>query len=463
MALDILIIDDEQDIRELVAGILSDEGYETRTAADSDGAFREIESRQPSLLVLDIWLQGSKKDGLEILKIVKNRFKDLPVIMISGHGNIETAVAAIKLGAYDFIEKPFQADKLVHLVGRATEAERLRRENEDLKIKAGLVTELTGRSNAIAALRQTIDKVAPTGSRVMIFGGSGSGKEVVARLIHQRSQRSAGSFVVVNSAAIEPERMESELFGVEQNGTLVKVGLLEQAHGGTLYLDEVGDMPGPSQAKILRVLTDQRFARVGGTNKVEVDVRVISSTSHNLDPALGESNFREDLYHRLNVVPLTVPGLADRRDDIPVLVAQFLHSISEVAGRPYRKISNDAVDALQAYDWPGNVRQLRNVVERLLIMSQGETGDIKLDMLPAELSSDSAALSQPASSPSIMAVPLREARESFEREYLKVQITRFSGNISRTAIFIGMERSALHRKLKSLGIHSAGRARGPRT
>ena len=452
MALDILIVDDEEDIRELVSGILSDEGYQTRTAHDSESALREVEARRPSLLILDIWLQGSKRDGLEILKIVKGRHKDLPVIMISGHGNVETAVAAIKLGAYDFIEKPFQSSKLIHLVERATEADKLRRENVDLKRRVGHVNELTGQSKAIINLKMTIDKVAPTNSRLMISGPAGAGKELTARIIHDRSNRANGPFVVMNSANIEPDRMEQELFGVEQNGSVVKTGLFEQAHGGTLFLDEVADMPLTTQGKILRVLTDQTFTRVGGMKKVSVDIRVISATSQNLKEALSDGRFREDLYHRLNVVPVHVPSLSERREDIPELVSYFLKTMAEASGRPYRTIDQASLAAMQAYEWPGNVRQLRNIIERLLILSNtDESSPVTIDMLPADLRGQSRENSS-TNAVTIMGAPLKEAREAFEREYLEVQIRRFSGNISRTAAFVGMERSALHRKIKTLGL-----------
>jgi two-component system nitrogen regulation response regulator NtrX len=453
MALDILIVDDEQDIRDLVSGILEDEGYETRTAHDSEAALKEVEARRPSLIILDIWLQGSKRDGLEILRLVKNRHKELPVIMISGHGNIETAVAAIKLGAYDFIEKPFQTDKLLHLVERATETGRLRRENEELRKKMGVTQDLSGRSTAISNLKASIEKVSPTGSRIMIFGPSGAGKEVAARLIHSKSQRSNGSFVVANSANIEPDQMEHELFGVEQNGKVVKTGLFEQAHGGTLFLDEVADMPIPTQAKILRVLTDQKFNRVGGNKQVQVDIRILSATSSKLEPAIENGLFRGDLYHRLNVVPIHVPSLAERREDIPFLVEQFLETISAATGRANRKISAEAMTVLQAYDWPGNVRQLKNIIEQVIILNHADKEDtILVEMLPKEITHSSQDIGANDSGMTIMSAPLREAREAFEREYLRIQITRFSGNISKTAAFIGMERSALHRKLKSLGL-----------
>lgn len=453
MALDILIIDDEADIRELIAGILEDEGYSARTAHDSDSGLAEIEARLPSLMVLDIWLQGSKLDGLEILELVKSRHKDLPVVVISGHGNIETAVAAIKKGAYDFIEKPFEADQLLLTIQRATEAEKLRRENEELKKRSGFSVDITGRSPAINALRQSIEKVAATNSRVLIHGASGSGKEVAARQIHLRSNRASGTFVVVSAASMEPHRMEQELFGVEQNGGVVKTGLFERAHGGTLFIDEVADMPLPTQAKILRVLTEQAFERVGGNSGVKVDVRVISATSRDLIAEIAEGRFREDLYHRLNVVPLSMASLSERREDIPLLAQSFLDSMAAAAGRQRLEFNTDALAALQSYDWPGNVRQLKNIVERVLIMGPEEPGGvIKAEDLPQEIRSGAGAMMASPGNSSIMTTPLREAREAFEREYLKVQINRFSGNISRTAAFIGMERSALHRKLKSLGL-----------
>ncbi|NVJ99107.1 MAG: sigma-54-dependent Fis family transcriptional regulator [Alphaproteobacteria bacterium] len=453
MALDILIIDDEEDIRELVSGILEDEGYNTRTAFDSDSGLAEIEARLPSLMVLDIWLQGSKLDGLEILELVKSRHRELPVIVISGHGNIETAVAAIKKGAYDFIEKPFEADHLLLTVKRATEAERLRRENEELKKRSVFTVDITGKSNAINGLRQSIEKVASTNSRVLIHGPSGSGKEVAARQIHSRSHRATNSFVVVSAASMEPHRMEQELFGVEQNGGVVKTGLFERAHGGTLFIDEVGDMPLPTQAKILRVLTDQAFERVGGNSGVRVDVRVISATSKDLVSEIAEGRFREDLFHRLNVVPLKMASLSERREDIPMLAQGFLDALAEATGRPKVRLADDAIAALQSYEWPGNVRQLKNIMERVVIMgSEDVDGEISAEQLPPEIQSGSADLLHSGGNSAIMTTPLREAREAFEREYLKIQINRFSGNISRTAAFIGMERSALHRKLKSLGL-----------
>ncbi|MFC3713661.1 sigma-54-dependent transcriptional regulator [Sphingoaurantiacus capsulatus] len=458
MALDILIVDDEADIRELIAGVLQDDGYGTRTAANSDEALAAIRERRPSLIVLDIWLQGSKIDGIELLEQVKDSDPTLPVIIISGHGNIETAVAAIKRGAYDFIEKPFQADQLLLAVERATETERLKRENEELRIRAGLDTELSGGSAAINNVRATIKRVAATGSRVLITGPAGSGKEVAARLLHQWSSRNNAPFVVVSAARMTPERVEEELFGREDGGTVQRTGLFEQAHGGTLFLDEVADMPLPTQGKILRVLTEQVFQRVGGSHNVRVDVRVISSTARDLAQEIANSRFREDLYYRLNVVPVRLPALQERREDVTDLVHYFLARLASERRLPTPTISEDTLAALQAYDWPGNVRQLRNVVERTLILSPSERiGRIEIDMLPAEVTSEPAKLFPNQAARSIMGTPLREAREAFEREYLRVQIRRFSGNISRTAAFIGMERSALHRKLKALGLTDGAR------
>ncbi len=454
MASDILIVDDEADIRELVSGILEDEGHGARTASDADKALEEIAKRRPSLVFLDIWLQGSRLDGLALLDEIKTHHDDLPVIMISGHGNIETAVSAIKRGAYDYIEKPFKSDRLVLVTERALEASKLKREVKVLRERSGEASQLLGNSAAMNHLRSLIEKVAPTNSRVMISGASGTGKELVARTIHQLSSRSSGPFVVLNAATIIPDRMESELFGTEsQNGDARRVGALEEAHGGTLYLDEVGDMPRETQNKILRVLVDQTFQRVGGTNRVSVDVRIVSSTGRDLEREIGEGTFREDLFHRLAVVPLRVPALAERREDIPVLVRYFAEQISRATGLPPRQIGDDAMAVLQAHDWPGNLRQLRNNVERLMILSRGEASDtITAELLPPEIGEMLPTTPGRAGGEHLMSMPLRDAREIFEREYLTAQVNRFGGNISRTAEFVGMERSALHRKLKSLGV-----------
>jgi two-component system nitrogen regulation response regulator NtrX len=458
MAHDILVVDDEFDIRELIGGILEDEGHEVRSAADSSSALQAVRRRKPSLVILDIWLRGSELDGIEVLERLKEIDQDLPVIVISGHGTVETAVAAIRRGAYDFIEKPFKSDRLVHTVERAIEASMLRREVAELKTRAHAEPDLVGRSAAIAQVRHTIDKVAPANSRVLITGAPGAGKEVVARMLHARSPRAAGRFVAINAAAMEPTRVESELFGEEDtDGRVRKAGLFELAHHGTLFLDEVVDMPAATQSKILRVLVEQRFRRLGGAVDVQVDVRVISSASKDLATEIAAGRFREDLFHRLNVVPLRVPPLRERREDIPLLVEHFIRRLAEGSGLAERRIGDDAMAALQAHDWPGNVRQLRNNVERLLILAGGGPDEpVTLDNLPAEVIGSEGAEGG-APSERLISLSLRDAREHFEREYLTAQINRFGGNISRTAAFIGMERSALHRKLKSLGVTNAGK------
>lgn len=452
MAIDILVVDDEQDIRELVAGVLEDEGYETRCAADSDAALEAISTRRPSLVLLDVWLKDSRLDGLELLDELKRRDPTIPVLVISGHGNLDTAVSAIRRGAADFIEKPFEAERLLFLVERATETERMKREIASLRASAGREDDLTGNSGAINAVRATLKRVASTGSRVLVMGGAGVGKEVAARLLHGWSTRAAAPFIVVSAARMTPDRVEEELFGVEEGGYVVRPGLLEQAHGGTLFLDEIADMPVATQGRILRVLTEQSFTRVGGQRLVRVDVRVVSATARDLTLEIAEGRFREDLYYRLNVVPVMIPGLAERREDIPALVEHFVAHYAAQRRVPTPEVAPDAMVALQSYEWPGNVRQLRNVVERTVILAPGDRiGRIDVDLLPAEVLGDRGDLGA-AGANAIMASPLREARETFEREYLRVQIRRFSGNISRTATFIGMERSALHRKLKLLGI-----------
>src|SRR5499433_1501902 len=449
---DILIVDDEADIRELVSGILQDEGYITRSARDSDDALAHVASRRPSLVFLDIWLQGSRLDGLQLLDAMKGQHPELPIVMISGHGNIETAVAAIKQGAYDFIEKPFKADRLVLVAQRALETSRLKREVKALKQLAP--STLVGKSSSMNQLRQTVEKISPTNSRILIVGPAGAGKELTARAIHSHSTRVNGPFIVINAAAMMPERMEIERFGVEQptNGGR-KGGALEEAHGGTLFIDEIADMPRETQNKILRVLVEQTFQRVGGSNKVQVDVRIISSTGRNIEAEIAAGKFREDLYHRLSVVPIRVPPLAERREDIPSLIEYFMEQISQATGLPRRLIGDDAMAVLQSHDWPGNVRQLRNNVERLMILAGGDAeAVINADMLPQDVGSMVPSMPGSDGGEHLMGLPLRDAREVFEREYLVAQISRFGGNISRTAEFVGMERSALHRKLKALGI-----------
>ena len=461
MAHDILIVDDEADIRSLVGGLLVDEGYETREASDADSAVDAVRARRPSLVLLDIWLQGSRIDGLGVLAEIRGGSPDVPVVMMSGHGTIETAVAAIKEGAYDFIEKPFQTDRLLLVVARAIEAARLRREVQELRQRAGDDDSLIGTSAAIHHVRQALERVAPTGSRVLITGPAGAGKEVVARQLHRLSRRAGGPLVIVNCAAMHPERMEGELFGTEGNGEPTRIGTFEQAHGGTLVLDEVADMPVETQGKIVRVLQDQTFERVGGNKRVEVDVRVVATSNRDLQAEMAAGRFREDLFYRLNVVPVRLPPLRERREDVPLLARHFMMRAAQQAGVIARSIGEDAMAALQAYAWPGNVRQLRNVIDWLLIMAAGDGREpIRAEALPPEVSAITPAVLRWEKSSEIMTLPLREAREVFEREYLLAQVVRFSGNISRTAQFVGMERSALHRKIKALGVNTDEKLRG---
>ncbi len=458
MTVEILIVDDEADIRELVAGILSDEGYVTRTAGNADAAMVELAARQPQLVILDIWLEGSKKDGLQILNDVKRDHADIPVLMMSGHGNVKTAVEAIKKGAFDFIEKPFESERLLLLVTRALETAKLKRENQELRHHSARADSLIGTSQPIQAIRATIEKVAPTNSRVMIMGAAGTGKEVAARMLHMASKRHDGPFVVMGCASLDPGKLEEKLFGFEDvDGR--KVGYLEQAHLGTLFLDEVSDMPLETQAKIVRLLQEQSFARVGGKTAVQVDVRIIAGSNRNLPELITGGKFREDLFYRLNVVPLRLPALSERREDIPALATHFMTRAAEAAGLAPLQFGADAEVALQAYDWPGNTRQLRNVCEWILIMhSAGDNRVIGTADLPPDVRQNTPQVLNWEHGAEIMSLPLREAREVFEREYLLSQLSRFGGNISRTSNFVGMERSALHRKLKLLGISSLDRA-----
>jgi two-component system nitrogen regulation response regulator NtrX len=451
---DILVVDDEIDIRELVAGILEDEGYSTRKAGSADEALAAVQARRPGLVFLDIWLQGSRLDGLQVLDVLKEADPELPVVMISGHGNIETAVAAIRRGAYDFIEKPFKADRLVLVADRALESSRLKRQVRELTTRSVQASRIVGRSVAVNQLRGTLERVAPTNARVLITGAPGAGKELAARTLHALSSRADAPFVALNAATIMPDTMEEELFGVEGgDGRVRRIGALEEAHGGTLYLDEVADMPRETQGRILRVLVDQNFSRVGGATRVHVDVRIVSSTSKEISAEIAAGRFREELFHRLNVVPVRVPSLAERREDVPELIEFFMDQLAIASGLPKRAIAADAMAVLQSHEWPGNVRELRNNVERLMILTKGDpAAQVTSEMLPAEVSALVPTTPNGAGGEKLMSLPLREAREIFEKEYLVAQIARFSGNISRTAEFIGMERSALHRKLKSLGV-----------
>ena len=457
MAADILIVDDEADIRELIAGILQDEGFETRLAHNSDTALAEVSLRRPSLIVLDIWLMGSRLDGLDLLNVIKEKHPEVPVIIISGHGNIETAVAAIKRGAYEYIEKPFKADRLLLVVGRALETTRLKRENEVLKGRAGADSELLGSSHAIRQLRALLKKIAPANSRVLISGPMGSGKELAARTLHELSLRANGPFVTLSAATMAPERLEEELFGVEDaSGSARRVGALEEAHSGTLYIDELADMPLETQGKVLRVLVDQTFQRVGGAKKVKVDVRVVSSTSRDLPSMIGDGRFREDLFHRLGVVPVRVPSLSEHREDIPELISHFAKAYSQSAGQPARSFADDVVAVLQTREWNGNVRELKNNVERIMILAGGDpAGEITAAMLPSQTHHAGSTVAG-SGIEHLLVHPLREAREAFERDYITAQLGRFGGNISRTSQFIGMERSALHRKIKLLGLSGRG-------
>lgn len=453
---DILIVDDERDIRELISDILEDEGFATRLAGNSDEAVAAINAEPPALMILDIWLKDSQMDGIDILKAVKRDNPDVPVVIISGHGNIEIAVAAIKQGAYDFIEKPFNIDQLLVVIRRAMETSRLRRENLSLKRRDVTNADMIGSSTAFKMLMAQLDKVTKSNGRVMLRGPAGSGKEIAARYIHNNSARASAPFVTVNCASVAPERMEEVLFGTESADRGVEPGLLEQAHGGVIFFDEVADLPLGTQSKILRVLVDQQFTRVGGHDKVRVDLRVVSSTNKDLDAAIKAETFREELYHRLNVVPISVPSLEDRREDIPVLAEHFIAEFNSSQGLPLRKFSDDAVALLQTMIWPGNVRQLKNLVERVLILGDG-TGPIEARELPGE-DDNADEDGRVVLSGALATLPLREAREAFEREYLLTQINRFGGNISRTANFVGMERSALHRKLKSLGVVTSAKS-----
>ncbi|WP_159350028.1 nitrogen assimilation response regulator NtrX [Roseomonas harenae] len=463
MAHDILIVDDEPDIRALLDGILADEGYEVRQAGNSDQALAAFRQKRPNLVILDIWLQNSRLDGLGILEALHREEPRVPVVMISGHGTIETAVQAIQQGAYDFIEKPFKSDRLLLIAARALEAARLKRENSELRLRGSAETELVGTSSLIAGIRSAIEKVAPTGSRVLLTGPAGSGKEVAARMIHARSRRADEPFVALNCATLNPARFEEELFGVEGGPDPVthprRQGVLERAHGGTLLLDEVADMPLETQGKIVRALQEQGFERIGGATRVKVDVRVTATTNRDLAAEIAAGRFREDLFYRLAVVPIRMPSLRERREDVPALARHFMAKSAENSGVPPREISEDAMAAMQAYDWPGNVRQLRNLVDWLLIMAPGGPADpIRPEMLPPEVGSAAPAMLKLDRSSEIMTLPLRDARELFERQYLEAQLLRFGGNISRTANFVGMERSALHRKLKFLGVQAEDRA-----
>ncbi len=453
MKKDILIVDDEDDIRALIKAILEDEGYQIREASNSAEALAEVEKKVPDLAILDIWLQESDKDGLEVLEQVKQNNPLLPILMISGHGTIETAVTAIKKGAYDFIEKPFKSDRLLLMITRALETAELRKENQSLKAQKNKTEhELIGQSTAIIQLKSQIEKIAPTNSRVFVTGEGGTGKEVVAKTIHNLSMRKNNPFMVINCAALHPERLEEELFGVYKDGDSQK-GVLELANGGTLFLDEVADMPLETQAKILRVLQDNQIHPVGTQDTIDIDVRFLASTNKDLEEVIKSGDFREDLYYRLNVVTLNIPPVRQRKEDIQPLINHFLENFSLQTGQIKRVLAKDALDKLQTYQWPGNVRQLKNMMEWITIMtpSPDQKAELTKEDLPPEFSGTAKSSSEEPEF-DYTNQPLREAREIFEKTYLNAQIKRFNGNVSQTAEFVGMERSALHRKLKALDI-----------
>jgi two-component system, NtrC family, nitrogen regulation response regulator NtrX len=454
MAHNILVIDDQEDIRNLIAGILQDEGYTCRLASNCQQAIEAIKERKPHLLILDVWLNDSRFDGIEMLDIIKQTYPDLPVVMISGHSTIETAVNALKKGADDFIEKPFKTDRLLHVVSKGLEKYRLKQELHALRSKTLDAYELHGTSPKIQQLRQQAEKIAKTNSRVLIEGAAGTGKEVVARLLHQSSPRGGNPFVMVNCAAIPVQNFEEEFFGTEgKAGTpalTIKLGFLEKADGGTLFLDNVGDLPHEMQGKLLQVLQDQRFQRVGSNKAIKVDVRVLAATSIDLKERIKQGQFREDLFYRLAVVPLMVPSLAEHPEDVLPIAQQFLKQVGINAA-----FTEEAKFMLESYEWPGNVRQLKNVIEWTHIMNPDiKTSPISPDHLPPEFRKQTLEMTNPEVNTHFMSLPLRDAREEFEKVYLNMHIKRFNGNITKTANAIGMERTALHRKIKLLSLIS---------
>ncbi len=460
MSYDVLIVDDESDIREIVSGILQDEGYTTRVACDGVSALDLIKQRQPSLIILDVWLGDGERDGIRILETIKRDHPYVPVIMISGHGTIETAVSAIKKGAYDFIEKPFKTERLLLVAERAIETSRLKRENAELKVKARVSPlSLIGNSNIVQLLRQSIEKLSQQQSRVFITGVHGSGKEAIAREIHQISKRANAPMFVVNCGSLHPHKLEAELFGTEimnQDPTQPrKIGVLEQAHGGTVYFDEITQLPLPFQAKLIKVLHEQAFTRVGGQEKISVDVRFIAGSSENVSELISEGSFREDLYYRLCVSHIYLPSLRERVADIPMIATKMMEDAATIMGAKPRPFAEDALVMLQSYDWPGDLVQLRNVIDWIMSTPPAQDFEpITKEHLPHEVVNGNNFNSKWYSKTAdIVVLPLREAREAFEREYLIAQVNRFSGNISQTARFIGMERSALHRKLRSLKVY----------
>jgi two-component system nitrogen regulation response regulator NtrX len=451
----ILIIDDEADIRDLTSDILSEQGFDCIAVSNSLSAFEAINKKMPSIVLLDIWLQGSEMDGLGILEILKQRYVNLPVIMISGHGNIETAVSSIKMGAYDYLEKPFSSEKLVITVKHAYETLKLKKENSELRKKIVSKLEFIGNSEKIVALKSIIDKVAQTSGRVLVFGEPGVGKELVARMIHKKSKRNSNPFVTINASLLSDENVNAELFGEHKNGGSSKhgLGVFELAKKGTLFIDEVADIPITIQKKILKFLKKQA---VDDSNQNEkLDVRIIASTSKDLSQEIKEGNFLQEFYCRLNVIGIEIPTLRSRVEDIPLLCEYFLKYFEKTLGFTKKFIGNDAIVAMQKYHWPGNIRQLKNTIEWMLIMSSKNYNSvIGASALPSDvISQDESNANRTEIKLDMLVLPLREAREIFERKYLIAQMARFNQNISKTSSFVGMERSALHRKLKALALN----------
>ncbi len=450
MTNEILVIDDNLDIRLLISGILKDNGYAVREAANFDQALAEINKKVPDVAIIDVKLDKGDNDGIELLNHLKKIDEDVPAIMISGHANVQMAVDSLKLGAFEFMQKPFSTDRLLNFVNRAIENIDLKKEKQVLENKLFSSYEIVGQSIKIEKIRNLVSKLSSTESRVFICGPAGSGKELVARQIHKKSQRSNNPFVVVNGALLDPEKYELELFGSENSNGTINYGFFEKAKNGTLLIDEVSEIPLATQAKILRVLIDQKFKRVGGSNEINVNVRIISTSSKIIREEVDKGNFREDLYHRLNVVPILLPALKERTEDIPELLDYFSKKISELNGISETKLDGN-FNLFYKYNWPGNVRELRNLVERISILSVNEK-KIDINSLVHDALSQKDNEDSIDSYENVFSYPLKEARERFEKDYLTSQIKKHKGNISKTAEFIGMERSALHRKLKTLGI-----------
>ena len=451
---DILIVDDERDIRELISEILIDEGYSTRLSSNSAECLNQVSNDPPSLLILDIWLKDSNMDGIDILKKVKVEYPQVPVVIISGHGNIEIAVSAIKQGAYDFIEKPFNIEQLLVVVRRAMETSSLRRENKELKKKDTVQYELKGQSSVFRNFMVNLDKVSKAKSRVLITGSSGSGKETSARYIHENSKQISGNFININCSVFDRDELDRVLFGYENKQGVQEVGAIEKANRGTIYLNKVSKMPLDLQGKILKFLVENTINRLGSSTKIDIDCRVISSTNSDITEQIKNKSFREDLFHRLNVVPIKIPNLSDRIDDIPILANHFVKELSSANGLPPRKFTDEALSFLQGMNWPGNIRQLKNVIERVLILGDPSDKISSHELVFSDSKAKNSGEKVNLISSELAGMSLREAREIFERDYLMLQINRFGGNISKTSAFVEMERSALHRKLKSLGINS---------